>query len=452
MAFDPGRRLRAIALAAALVGLPHTARAEAPHIIDGGGHTTYGWFVAGAKGATYALPGGIRLQLSPGARARLSPWSQKLLLEPGRRTPTWTVSLRSGHVGVQLPEQHSPGAVLVNMPRHLGVIALAGHVAAAVEGERSAIANFGGRALFGTGSVWKPLAPGVARVKSSTGPAEERPLLPSPGLALVHSIWLSPDQATDLDGLRWKPVRSAAGYQVSLLRNGTRIQHTTTRAAELQTAFQSVEPGRYVLAVRAVDAAGLEGHAALATLRVVGVALPAGAYTDPDGTIRLGHGQKASFTHADGLEMTYTGAREFLDARRPIGLHKGKRTLVMLRAAGTDQTATVRLERREVRVETQMGPKWALWPHDTIHISIRLRKLTASAAKVEMIPQVTLGTTPIDVHWHRDGNVLTTDVAPRSGRGPWVLRIDVKDQHGIPLAHDFLEIAASRPPLHVARR
>jgi hypothetical protein len=69
-----------------------------------------------------------------------------------------------------------------------------------------------------------------------------------------------------------------------------------------------------------------------------------------------------------------------------------------------------------------------------------------------MIPQVTLGTTPIDVHWHRDGNVLTTDVAPRSGRGPWVLRIDVKDQHGIPLAHDFLEIAASRPPLHVARR
>ncbi len=450
MARDAGL-LRSVALATALILVPCTSQAKSPRITRGGGHTNAGWFVAGVDGTDYALPGGIKLHLAPGTRVRIPEWSQKLPLLPGHSTRTWSVALDSGHVNVRVPRQH-PGseAVLVSTPRRLGVIALAGNVAAVGDARGAAVANMDGQALVSSGSMWRALAPGKTRVATHQGAIEAEALLPPPELALPHMIWLSPGATTDLDGLRWKSVHGATGYEVELLRDGVRKKRATTPADRRHVDVSAVAPGSYVLAVRAIDESGLEGRAARTTLHVIGVALPAGAYTDASGVIRLGRGQKASFTHAEGLEMTYSGAHQFFDAPRPIGLKQGRRTLVLLRVPGTDDTVTARLDRRELQVETHMGPKWAMWPLNPIDISVRLHQADGSAKAVKLVPRVTLGTTPIDVEWHRDGNVLRARVPPRSGRGPWVLRLDVSDQYGIPLAHDFVEIVAAPRRIHVA--
>ena len=52
-----------------------------------------------------------------------------------------------------------------------------------------------------------------------------------------------------------------------------------------------------------------------------------------------------------------------------------------------------------------------------------------------------LGIEPIEVSFTRDGNRLVGTVPPTAVPGPWVLRVEVKDQFGALLGRDFLEIA-----------
>jgi hypothetical protein len=53
---------------------------------------------------------------------------------------------------------------------------------------------------------------------------------------------------------------------------------------------------------------------------------------------------------------------------------------------------------------------------------------------------VTLGVRPMDVAFrHRNGG-LSAKVYPQAGAGPWVMRVDVRDQFGMPLGRDFVEI------------
>lgn len=450
MAFSSNCVRCAVALALALAGLPGTAWAAPagrPRVVQGSGTNQASWFVAGETGAQYALPGGIQLVLARGTRLRVFPRPQRLRLRPGRRTPTWTVVLKSGSVDVVLPAD-ARHAVLVHTPRKLSVIALGGRVFAAANGFRAAVANMGGRALVNTGSVWKPLAAGNEQVRSREDQAT-RQLAPAPAFVGVHSLWLA-TSATDLEGIAWKPMPGISRYRVVLSQGDTVVQSRSTPRP--QATFRRVEPGRYALSVQAVDVNGITGHAATESLRVVGVALPDGAYADEQGAIHLGSGQQLHFTHAGGLEMTYSGAHRFFDSSSPIGLAGSRHRSVMLRVPNTDDTVTVRLERRSVSVETKVGPKWAVWPHDPVHITIRLRdRRQVRAEPVHLVPRVTLGVDPIKVKWHRDGDVLQATVAPRHGRGPWVLRVDVSDQHGIPLAHDFVEIAAVPRLSHTER-
>ena len=260
--------------------------------------------------------------------------------------------------------------MLVTTPRHLSLIALGGRADAVADGHQAAVANADGRALFSTGSLWKRLPRGSEQLSSRGDAAVERSLLPAPALALEHPLWLSTGSAMTLDGLKWKRMPGASGYRVRLLRDGALVDLLDT--PQNHATFHSVLPGRYALVVQAVDDVGIAGLSARATLRVVGVALPDGAYTDAQGAIRLGPGQQLEFTHADGLAMTYSGANRFLAAPRPIGLVGGKRTVVMLRVPGTDDTVTAQSPAASTCGPSAIGPMWAVWPRDTIQISIRL--------------------------------------------------------------------------------
>jgi hypothetical protein len=54
------------------------------------------------------------------------------------------------------------------------------------------------------------------------------------------------------------------------------------------------------------------------------------------------------------------------------------------------------------------------------------------------------------VAFTREGNRLIGTVLPTANPGPWVLRVEVKDQFGALLGRDFLEIAKA-PPAPLAK-
>jgi hypothetical protein len=67
---------------------------------------------------------------------------------------------------------------------------------------------------------------------------------------------------------------------------------------------------------------------------------------------------------------------------------------------------------------------------------------------------VTIGIEPVDVVWRSDGDVLRATVPPSKNKGPWVVRVEVEDQFGIPLGRNLLEVipGGASPNKRVAKR
>jgi hypothetical protein len=99
---------------------------------------------------------------------------------------------------------------------------------------------------------------------------------------------------------------------------------------------------------------------------------------------------------------------------------------------------------RQVRARVEFGPKVPVWPHDQLEIRVRVEEVNASgaiAAADEVRARVLLGLEPVDVAFVRDGNILRGVLPPQSGKGPWVVRVEVQDQTGTELGRDFIEVA-----------
>ena len=179
-------------------------------------------------------------------------------------------------------------------------------------------------------------------------------------------------------------------------------------------------------------------------LRVVGVALPDGAYV-ASGNIHLGQGQKARFTHTEGLVLTHSGVRRYLPGSSLVPLHENARTMVSFRLPGTATLAITEMLPRPVRAEIEIGPKRARWPKDEVKVSVALAPSGPGSVpiSIEAHPRVMIGIDPVELEWHRRGNRMEAVVPPSSDKGPWVVRVEVEDQYGVPLGRDFLEVATN---------
>jgi len=178
-------------------------------------------------------------------------------------------------------------------------------------------------------------------------------------------------------------------------------------------------------------------------VRVIGVVLPPGGYSTEQ-AIYIGVGQQVQFTNTTGLEMTYLGAGRYFPAAQGAGLYRGQKTVIGFRMPGVLDTAIARLEPRGIYADVQIGPQRALWPRDPISIDIQLKSQNGSEIPsfLQVVPTVTVGLEPVDVNFEQEGNTLHAVVPPSSKPGPWILRVDVADQFGVALGHDFLEIAS----------
>ncbi|MEO7036184.1 MAG: hypothetical protein ABI548_19750 [Polyangiaceae bacterium] len=424
-------------------------------MVSGNGTTSGGEFTASPAGAVFELPSRARLSIAPNSSLRIFPLPQLLALTPGARTWTWSFALQSGRVDVELPKT-GRNAVLAQMGK-LTAIATAGHTAFRVESNEAIAANMEGELRTLLNDHWQTVPLGALADLSKEDPnATAKPGLAGPVLKGGQRMWFSPSEAVAMHGFRWTAIPGAQHYDLRIRRlsDGKVVDARSTQRTEWADALTPVEPGKYGLTLRSVDARGIEGSwSPESEVRVIGVVMPPGAYST-EKAIFLGVGQQVQFTNTAGLEMTYLGAGRYFPAAQGASLYRGQTTVLGFRMPGALETATARLEPRAVYADVHIGPKRALWPRDPITIDIQLKSKNGAEIPsfLQVVPTVTLGTDPVDLNFEQEGSTLHAVLPPSSTPGPWVVRVDVADQYGVTLGHDFLEIASqARKPAPTVR-
>jgi len=428
-----------------------SARAEStprkPVVISGSATNMGGMLSTSAAGAVIELPSRARLRVAPNSSLRVFPLPQLLALTPGARTWTWSFALQSGRVDVELPKA-GRNAVLASMGK-LSAIVIAGHAAFRVDGGEATTANVEGEVRSLLSDHWQTVPLGWTATLSKDEPsALAKPGLSGPTLTSTQRMWFAPNEAVGMRGFRWTRVPGAQAYELRLrsLSDGKVIDQRTTNNPEWDAALTPVEAGKYAVALRSIDGRGMEGGwSAESELRVIGVVVPPGGYSTEQ-AIYIGVGQQVQFTNTAGLEMTYLGAGRYFPAAQGAGLYRGQKTVIGFRMPGVLDTAIARLEPRGIYADVQIGPQRALWPRDPISIDIQLKSQNGGEipAFLQAVPTVTVGLDPVDVNFEQDGNTLHAVVPPSTKPGPWILRVDVADQYGGALGHDFLEIASQQ--------
>jgi hypothetical protein len=212
--------------------------------------------------------------------------------------------------------------------------------------------------------------------------------------------------------------------------------------SELSAQFADLPAGHYELRVAAKDAHGLEGPAARGELDMLGLELPAGARVLGN-DIELGMRHRLRFSDSSRLELSYGSAAPFVAAPSDVGVVNRGPTLVRVRRAGEAAELSFRLLPRDVRADVVLTPALARWPRDPVTMRIALRdgqgRLVAMGAKLR--PEVSVNLDPIAVTWARRGDTLEATLPPRTDKGPWVVRVQVHDEHGEEIGWGSLEVA-----------
>jgi hypothetical protein len=392
----------------------------------------------GAAGAEWALPGGARLTAERDAELRVIAVPQQLDLGGKRPVPSYTVMLKSGIVRAHVPT-NGQTAVVVSAPRKTSVL-IAGGEASVVAGPQVFIANAEGTASVSVdGSPFHAVEPGTVEVPGTS----KRQLIASPSLAGVPSVLLAFGKTAELDALDWKPVPDAHGYRVELREDSTKrvVAATETQAPSLPRGFTTLAVGTYSLRVTALDAVGIESaHPMVRPLRVLEVQLPPGAFVDAAGVVRFPPGSNIAFGRTDGVEMAFGHLGPFTPASPSLGLFRNQAYLLRLRANGADAARELWLMPRTTHASVQFGPRAPSWPGAPLEIDVRVED--ASGEWVDLEPSVTVGVEPVAVTFTREGSRWHGVLPPRAGKGPWVVRVEVKDRSGMTLGRDFVEVAA----------
>lgn len=420
---------------------------QAPRLVRGEGVERAGYITAGAAGAEYVLPAGGSVKLGPGTNANVFAFPQSLGLRPGGTHLTYSVVLRRGGVEVELPTKTQPRtAVLVTAPMNTGVITLAGRSMTIATDEAVTTANLGGDSMVRQEGSWTPLEPGATRSSRSALTARSRPgvLVRAPTRIEGRGLYLATGAQASVGGISWQPVPGAVQYRVTLVPEVPGPSPSVACSEPRLTEPLLAAPGRYGLVVRGYDHRGLPGAASAPfPITIAGLELPAGAYASDDARIFLAEGQTVRFTHADDLSLSIRGASQTQPAGTPVGLLDGKRTVVALVRPRALQFALARLEPRTAYASVRATPKNAVWPFDPISIEIEL-KGEQGQSSIELQPSVQIGIEPVEVDWIRDGTALRGTVAPQTCPDFCVLRVEVRDQHGLLLGRDLVEILGSR--------
>jgi hypothetical protein len=427
---------------------PHPALGEGaapsgPEVIAGSVSDAGGYLIAGANGATYRLRTGYRVELAPSTALRFER-PTKLQLSTNASTPTQVLELRSGRVEIQCPKETSVAqALMVTTPSKVMGVFTRGEGAVLVAGQKVTVASRQGGTLVGVGNDWHPLLEGYARTISPADSAgKPRPLASAPEVSLPSALLLSVDGAPSSLRLRWKSVSDASRYEVRLAGPGADVRELATDQTAAE--FPGVKPGRYSLTVRAFDPDGLSGTPSPAqSIRIVGVALPAGAYLGRDGAIRLGPGQRARLVAVDDLLMTYGQAERFGHVPESLGLYRDRAVDVRLRDPESSGKLRIRLVPVLDHASVSFQPEQPSWPGNPVTVEVRLYdgNHEPTPAGVAVVPDLRINSRKLTPRWVRQGNRLVASVSPPTPIGPWAMSVEIARPGGGVIARSSLRIA-----------
>ena len=415
----------------------------APRVLDGEVNQQAGYMVAGPSGATIEIAAGVVVHVGKGSSVRVLPSVQHLSLPLSGRSRVHTLVLRSGLARAEIdPTQAPHEAIVVVTLDQMSGIAVTGETSFSVTPGGLWVANVDGSVLGPRHGNWESIPLGEVRYFTSTNePPRVSAILPAPVWEREQLLVITPPTGIAASPVVWKPVDGATGYEVVLHIEGEDDRHVRTSDTHLPGSMR-VPPGRHQVQCRAIDARGIPGRLSRPLqIRAVKLELPAGARFDPNGVVALGPGQTVAFDGAEGFVMWHHPTHRTVPATTPVGLYRGKRTVVALRAPGSLEFALVRLEPRRTSALVEVGPKNALWPHDPIRIRYRLDDGNGNPpSDIQETARVTIDTEPVEVNWRREGQWRVARLRPRHGCVRCVVRVDVEDQYGLPLGRDFVEV------------
>lgn len=450
-------RLRGLAVVSALICVLWPAISSARTEALRGARVTAGQLstegetlVAGAEGATLALEHGSVLRAEPGARFRFGKFT-KLHLGTGP-DPLWlsrVLTLEQGYLTTTIPADLRY-AILVMTPQKLRAILIEGEASLVASEQRATFANHSGRVLWTVDEKWRPLPPGNEHLASDTYPLGlRRAMLGMPSSPALSRRLLLEGAATSesTTTVTWPLLAGAAEYDVRLERSdGTLIQ--TQRTRDARWVLGPLTAGDYRVAVRGIDDSGVPGATGNpVALNVVGLDVPKTASRGPNGAVRLQPGQRVGLLGADGLEVGYLGFDDFLPAPKTLGLVARRPISMHLRHPGSGEMVRLDLEPMTVRAEIMFTRQPHEWPKQGLQIGVKLIDEQGYEVPEEFNVRckVTVNIEPAEPAWQRTGSTLQTLLQRPEGPGPWMVRVEVVDESGIPLGKDFSEVAYASP-------
>lgn len=425
-----------------------------PRLVLGSAPESGGVREVGSEGAEWAFPGGGRVIAEPGTSVVILKGSQKLNLGEGL-VPAYSVAVKNGSVRVRVPDPKK-SALIVAAPRKVIAVVGSGEATVLAGDEVVAVANTEGRTMVAVGSGrHQSVEAGTLMAIDQTG-TSRRALLPSPTAAGGNTVVLAYDATAPLGEFAWAPVAGAAGYRVEIRK--ARTNHLMKREirdqARVSAGFAHLEPGAYTMRVATMDRSGVESTRALERpISVVKVTLPEGGYRDETGAVRFPPGTKVLLDQVEGVEITYGSAQTYIAAPRELELDRAEPRIVRFKSGDDAGSVVLFLQPRSAKAEVEFGPRAPRWPGESLAIRVRLTESGGANAPswIEARPKVTVGVDPVAVEFTREGGWLTGALPPQPGPGPWVVRVEVADQHGFELGRDFVEVSRSAPAKSKAR-
>lgn len=400
------------------------------------------------RGEERTLPGGAALAFSKNAKYELGrPIKLQLAPTGSDKTVVQVIKLNAGNVSVSIPESKNPKtAVLIQAPRKVSAVAKGGQSLVIAAEDGVTVAAQKGEMLAALGNDWKALPSGLVR-SFSAGNVTEQVVPAPPQLSVANSMLLALHGSVSTQ-VRATPDPLVQHRELALYRleGNARVPVVEREWRSDAQQLPELSPGRYELTARAVDRFGVPSAASdKISLRVIGAELPEGAQAS-GATILLGRAGRVKLVGADGLEASYGRASLFVPVPKDVGLARGESTLLRLREPGKKDELGIRLEPRTLRANVDIGPRSARWPGDTLQVTVKLfdHRGRPMDDELKTKPQVFVNVGQVVPVWTHSGNTYSTRVAPASGAGPWVVRVEVNDDFGDPVGRDFIELGASR--------
>lgn len=441
-------------LAAGLLLLASTASAEPKNlkalVLGTSPHEVLPEVVQGSH--TEKLSGGVLLTTQPDTSFKKAGMTS-LSLGGGKTTPAHVYHVSLGRLDIDIPESsRNKIAVLVVGPHGESAVISGGHAIAVVNDGRISFSATQHEALTGKGSRWRKLAPGLTRsIDLRSGKTADFDPMPAPQMAVEQRLAVALPGEGFTTKVNLKPVPRAARYQVALVRQeGTKlslVSHTITKSAS--TELSGAAPGTYLVFARGIDDNGVEGELSAPTIvRVLGIELPPGAHAS-NGQVLLPPSQRLPLREVTGLKMTYGNGTYFVDAPNSVGLARGARTTVRFKEPSTNEEVRLTLAPQVVNATVEIGPRTAHWPKDAISVKVSLTDGAGAALKDDknVTVDVSVNLEPVTMKWTKTVGGMQGSLKPRAGQpGPWVVRVEVKNEFGRVIGRDFLEVVANEKP------